>query len=71
MAPTGRGFALRLIETEGRHKRVSLTCFQTPATARQRDFQGRTVTDLTVEDEKVRIDMTPYEIADVELRFED
>ena len=69
--PHGRGFALRLIETEGRHKSVKLTCFRTPATARQRDFQGRTISDLNIEDECVRLEITPHEIADVELRFED
>ena len=67
----GHGFALRLIETEGRHKSVKLTCFRTPTTARQRDFQGRTISDLNIEDDCVRLEITPHEIADVELRFED
>lgn len=67
--PEGEGFALRLVETEGRAGRVKLRCFRNPAQARQRDFQGRTISDLTVEEDTVFIDMTAFEIADVELRF--
>jgi alpha-mannosidase len=67
---TGRGFALRLIETEGRPVRVQLRCFKAPTSARQRNFDGRTLTDLTVAGDTVTIDFTAYEIADVELRFD-
>ena len=68
--PAGRGCAVRLIETEGRPVRVQLRCFRTPVSARQRDFQGRTLNELTIEDEAVIVDLTGFEIADVELRFE-
>jgi alpha-mannosidase len=68
--PAGRGFALRLVETEGRPVRLQLRCFKTPTSARQRNFDGRTLTDLIVGGDCVTIDLTPYEIADVELRFE-
>ncbi len=67
--PTGNGFALRLVETEGRAVRVKLRCFRDPVEARQRDFAGRTISDLTVEGDTVFVDMTGFEIADVELRF--
>ncbi len=67
--PPGGGFALRLVETEGRHRQVKLRCFKTPTSARQRDFQGRTLIDLNIEDDVVQIHMTAHEIADVELRF--
>jgi hypothetical protein len=39
--------------------------------ARQRDFQGRTLAELPIEGDGVRIDLTAHEIADIELRFED
>jgi len=65
------GFALRLIETEGRHRQVKLRCYRTPSRARQRDFCGRTLGELSIIDDAVQIEMTPYEIADVELRYDD
>ncbi len=65
------GIGLRLVETEGRRCTAKLRCFRTPIRARQRDFQGKTVTDLTIQGETVVIEMTSYEIADVELRFGD
>jgi alpha-mannosidase len=68
--PPGNGFALRLLETEGRHRQVKLRCFKTPSSARQRDFQGRTITDLQIIDEYVIIEMTAYEIVDVEMKFD-
>ena len=39
--------------------------------ARQRDFQGRTLAELPIEGDGVRVDLTAHEIADIELRFED
>lgn len=68
-SPGAAGFALRLIETEGRSRPVRLRLFRTPTTARQRDFQGRSVCDLAIEDDAVVLDLDAYEIADVELRF--
>lgn len=69
--PPGDGFAVRLLETEGRHRQVKLRCFKTPTRARQRDFHGKTLTDLTIVDDCVIIDLTAYEIADLEIRFHD
>jgi alpha-mannosidase len=67
--PVRKGFCLRLLETEGRPVRAIIKCFRTPLTARQRDFQGRTVTDLTVRDDSVQIDIVAHEIAEVEFRW--
>ncbi len=67
--PVGPGFALRLIETEGRAKRVRLRSFRQPLQARKRDFLGQSLGELTLEDDAVLIDMAAYEIAEVELRF--
>lgn len=63
------GFCVRLQETEGRARNVRLRCFRTPVSARQRDFQGQTVTELTIDGDCIRIEMTAYEIVEVELRF--
>ena len=67
--PTGHGFAVRLIETEGRTKRVRLRCFRQPLHARKRDFIGNTLNELVLEGDAVLVDMAAYEIAEVELRF--
>ncbi|MAG94740.1 MAG: hypothetical protein CMJ48_13500 [Planctomycetaceae bacterium] len=64
------GFAIRLMETEGMHRTVRLRCFRTPLSARQRNFEGETIAELQIEGDCVLIDMTSYEIADVELRYE-
>lgn len=66
---TGSGFVVRLIETEGRDKPVKLRCFRTPRFAQKRDFRGETISELNVNDEYVMVHMSPFEIADVELRF--
>lgn len=65
----GTGFGLRLLETEGRRKTARIRAFRKPTRARQRDFHGRTLTDLAIEGDAVVIDMAPYEIADVELFY--
>ena len=67
--PPGAGFAVRLLETEGRGRQVRLQTFRQPIYARKRDFQGKTLAELTLEGDAVLIDLGPFEIADVELRF--
>lgn len=67
--PPDPGFALRLIETEGRAKPVRLRCFRRPTFARKRDFRGETIAELPISGDAVIIDIAAYEIADVELRF--
>ena len=64
-----RGFVLRLMETEGRARKVHLKCFKTPSAARMRDFQGRFLNGLNIEDDTILIDLTAFEIADVELHY--
>jgi len=65
-----KGFALRMVETEGRHRNVKLRCFRTPSFARQRNFAGETVAELDIKDDAVQIEINDYEICDVELHFE-
>jgi alpha-mannosidase len=70
VSPSGRGCTLRLIETEGRAVRAKLRCFRPPTFARQRNYLGETITNVTIEGDAVLIDLTAHEIADVELRFD-
>jgi len=67
--PAGAGFAVRMLETEGQSKQVRLKTYRQPIYARKRDFQGKTLSELTLEGDAVVIDFAPFEIADVELRF--
>jgi alpha-mannosidase len=67
--PSDPGFAVRLMETEGIAKQVKLRCFRRPTFARKCDFRGQTISDLLIEGDAVMIDMTAFEVIDVELRF--
>ncbi|WP_373649919.1 hypothetical protein [Schlesneria sp. DSM 10557] len=67
--PNDPGFAIRLIETEGLSKPVKLRCFRQPTFARKRDFRGETLSELRIEGDAVLIDLTAFEIVDIELRF--
>lgn len=68
--PIGSGFAVRLQETEGRQQSVSLRCFRTPLSVRLRDFIGRTTSQPQIVGDVVQFTMSPFEIADLELRFD-
>ena len=68
--PSGSGFAVRLQETEGRQQSVALKCFRTPLSVRQRDFIGRTSGQPRIDGDMVRLSLSPFEITDVELRFD-
>jgi alpha-mannosidase len=67
---TQPGFAVRLLETEGQPRLVKLRTFRQPLFARTRDLRGETRRELPIEGDAVLIDLTAYELADVELRFE-
>lgn len=69
-SPIRCGCALRLVETEGRPTRARLRCFRTPAWARQRDFAGQTICELSIDADAVLVDLTSFEIADIEIRFD-
>lgn len=68
--PAGNGFAVRLQETEGRQQSVALRCFRTPLSVRLRDFTGRTTGHPKIDGDVVQFAMSPFEIADLELRFD-
>jgi alpha-mannosidase len=64
------GLALRLVETEGRPVRARLRCFRSPARARQRDLAGNTICELTTDGDAVLVDLSAFEIADIEVQFD-
>ncbi|WP_437203833.1 hypothetical protein [Planctomicrobium sp. SH664] len=60
---------VRLLETEGRGRTTRLRCFRTPVSARQLDFNGKSIVTLNVEADGVVLEIAPYELCDVELTF--
>jgi alpha-mannosidase len=64
------GLALRLVETEGRPVRARLRCFRSPKRARQRDLAGNTICELTTDGDAVLVDLTAFEIVDIEIQFD-
>jgi alpha-mannosidase len=68
-AGEGRGFGLvaDLIETAGKAARCRLRAFRDPVRARQVDGHGEHIVDLGVDGDAASIDLTPHEIARVEL----
>lgn len=69
-APAGVGFALRLQETEGQYQNANIEFFRAPSSARLRDFRGQTIVHLPIEGDGVRVDLSPFTIADLEVRFD-
>ena len=69
-SPRSCGCALRLVETEGRPVRARLRCFRTPTGARQRDLIGNTICELTTDGDALLVDLTAFEIADIEIQFD-
>ena len=65
----GRGILVTLIETSGRATRCRVRTFRDPLSARQVDFQGEMVLDLTTDGDATLVDLTPHEIARIEIRI--
>lgn len=63
----GWGLAFHLLETSGQAARCRLRLFRSPTWARQTDFNGELIIDLPVDGDAVPIDLTPHEIARVEV----
>ncbi len=61
------GLAFHLLETSGHATRCRLRLFRSPSWARQVDFQGDTIIDLTIQEDAVLIDFTPYELVRIEV----
>jgi len=63
----GPGLAFHLLETTGRAARCRLRTFRPPTWARQTDFQNEVVVDLPLDGDSVLVDLTPHELARVEV----
>ncbi|QEH33409.1 hypothetical protein OJF2_19100 [Aquisphaera giovannonii] len=61
------GLVVHLIETAGHSSRCRVRFFRNPTWARQVDFQGDTVLDLSFEGDGVLVDLSPNEMARVEV----
>lgn len=70
-APARRvhGCRLRLVETEGRPARARICGLWPPRSARQVDLRQQTLITLPVDGEGIWLDLTAYEVADVEILF--
>jgi alpha-mannosidase len=70
-APTtgdrGWGLVFHLLETAGESGRCRLRLFRNPTWARQVDFLGETIIDLSLDGDAVQVDLTPHELARVEV----
>lgn len=63
----GWGLSFTMLETTGRPSRCRLRTFRNPSWARQIDFQSSVIVDLPVEGDAALVDLTPYELARVEV----
>ena len=65
----GRGWGLivHLLETGGQSSRCRIRFFRNPTWARQVDFQGELVIDLSIDGDAVLVDLTPTELARLEV----
>jgi alpha-mannosidase len=63
----GWGLAFHLLETAGRSTRARLRLFRTPVWARQTDLLGDLLVDLAVDGDTVLIDLTPHELARIDV----
>jgi alpha-mannosidase len=59
----GWGLALHLLETAGRPTRARIRFPRNPTWGRQTDFLGDLLLDLTVDGDSVLVDLTPHELA--------
>ena len=55
----GWGLVIHLLETSGHSARCRLRFFRNPTWARQIDFQGELIVDLSIDGDAVLIDLTP------------
>ncbi|AGA30408.1 glycoside hydrolase family 38 N-terminal domain-containing protein [Singulisphaera acidiphila] len=63
----GWGVVFHLFETAGRPARCRLRLFRNPVWARQTDFHHELVVDLPIEEDSILIDLTPHEMARIEV----
>ncbi|HEX3447189.1 MAG TPA: hypothetical protein VHS97_02995, partial [Isosphaeraceae bacterium] len=58
----GWGLVFHLLETAGQAGRCRLRLFRNPLGARQADFLGETIVDLSIDGDAVLVDLTPHEL---------
>ncbi len=63
----GWGLAFHLLETTGRPCRCRLRLLRNPIWARQTDFAGELILDLTIDGDAVSLDLTPHELARIDV----
>jgi alpha-mannosidase len=63
----GWGLVFHVLEAAGQSGRCRLRLFRDPTWARQVDFLGETVIDLSIDGDAVCLDLTPHELARVEV----
>lgn len=63
------GVRVRLLETEGNAGLVHLRTFRPPRLARQLDLLGNTLNELSIEGDRVALDLSAYEWATVDLQW--
>ncbi|MFO0950870.1 MAG: glycosyl hydrolase family 38 [Isosphaeraceae bacterium] len=63
----GWGLAFHMLETAGQSVRCRLRTFKAPTWARQTDFHSEVIVDLPTDDDAVLVDLTPHELARVEV----
>ena len=63
----GWGVVVTLLETAGKPTRCRLRAFRDPVWARQVDFQGEHIIDLYAEADAVPVDLTPHELARIDV----
>ncbi len=68
--PSGAGFRVRLLETEGRAGRVKLNSFRAPTSAARTDLTGHPTGELKIEEGRVVLEIGAYEWAQVEARWD-
>jgi alpha-mannosidase len=68
-ADRGWGLVVHVLESGGHAARGRLRFFRNPTWARQCDFQGEAVVDLSVDGDAVLLDLMPNELARIEVSF--
>ncbi|REK17186.1 MAG: hypothetical protein DWQ37_06875 [Planctomycetota bacterium] len=61
-----RGFRARFLEVGGRAGRVPLRTFRRVSAARQVNFLGEPILQLSVDDERIMLDFGPHELLEIE-----
>jgi len=65
----GRFFRFDFLETEGRHANVRFSLFRKPRKAWEVDFTGKTLSELTIEDDTVRFESLPCDYLSIRVQF--